>query len=123
MSRARAVGVFPRGRGTRQAQLHQDGDPEGGARAAGEQERVGAELGLDSECGVMCSVRMVTVFQSSVPQQSGVRSVTLISACLSAALPVHERPGVQRGQLLPRPHQRPRPLPLSDLPQEEEALP
>lgn len=39
------------------------------------------------------------------------------------AVSVHERPGVQRGQLLSRPHQRPRPLTLPDLPQEEEALP
>lgn len=46
-----------------------------------------------------------------------------VSVCVCAAVSVHERPGVPRGQLLPRPHQRPRPLPLPDLPQEEEALP
>ncbi|XP_061921483.1 uncharacterized protein LOC133661926 isoform X1 [Entelurus aequoreus] len=39
------------------------------------------------------------------------------------ASPVHKRPGVQRGKLLPRPLKRPHPLPLPDLQEEEEALP
>lgn len=47
----------------------------------------------------------------------------LTSYTLGAAVPVHERPGVPRGELLPHPRQRPRPLTLPDLPAEEEALP
>lgn len=54
VSRARAGGVFPRRGGACQTQLHQNGDPEGGARAAGEQERVGAEFGPDGECVCVC---------------------------------------------------------------------
>ena len=50
-SRARAAaGALPRRGGARPSELHQDGDPEGGARAAAEQEHVGAEPGPDGEC-------------------------------------------------------------------------
>lgn len=67
MSRARTVGVFPRGRGACQAELHQNGDPEGGARAAGEPEHVGAQLGPDSECVSLSSgpIQNSLVFGSS----------------------------------------------------------
>lgn len=46
-----------------------------------------------------------------------------VTSGLSAGLPVHERSGVCRGELLPRRHQGPRPLALPDLPPEEEAMP
>lgn len=49
MCRARAAAVCPRRGGACQTELHQDGDPEGGARAAGQQEHVGAEPGPDGE--------------------------------------------------------------------------
>lgn len=48
-SRARALGVFPRRGGACPAQLHPHRDSQGGSRAAGQQERVGAERGLDGE--------------------------------------------------------------------------
>lgn len=46
-----AYGVFPQWGGPGQAERHPNGDPEGGAHAAGEPEPVGAESGPDSEFG------------------------------------------------------------------------
>lgn len=49
-SRARARDVFARKGGSCQTELHPHGDPAGGARAAVEQEHVGAQSGPDGEC-------------------------------------------------------------------------
>ena len=64
---SRAGGVFPRRGLTCQAELHQDGDPARGPRAAGEPEHLGAEPGPDGEC-VTCSNLTVQPSRSNVPE-------------------------------------------------------